>query len=286
MRLATFSQQGAVCWGAVIEEGGEDRVVELGDVAPTLKAAIEVGALSSLDLRGRPSLSVSGIQWLPPIGAPEKILCIGVNYANRNAEYRDGSEAPNRPSVFIRFPDSFTGHDQPLIRPPESRQLDYEGEIVVVIGRAGRRIARERAFEHIAGLTIMNEGTLRDWVRHAKFNVTQGKNFVRSGSMGPWLVTADQFSSQSLEDMRVTTRVNGELRQDDTTASMMFPIAFIIEYLSTFCELKPGDVIATGTPNGAGARFDPPRYLKPGDEVEVVVEGVGRLRNGVADELL
>lgn len=221
---------------------------------------------------------------LPPVTAPEKILCIGVNYANRNAEYKDGSEAPKNPSVFIRFPDSFTGHNQPLIRPPESQQLDYEGEIVVVIGKRGRRIKREEAFDHIAGLTIMNEGTLRDWVRHAKFNVTQGKNFVHSGSMGPWMVTADEFSAEALTDMRVTTRVNGEVRQNDTTANMMFPIAFIIEYLSTFCELKPGDVIATGTPNGAGARFDPPIYLKPGDVVEVEVEGVGLLMNGVEDE--
>lgn len=286
MRLATYSQDGQQSWGAVVSVDGADCLVDLADVAPSLQAAIERGALAGLKLEGRPSRPLAGIEWRPPIVAPEKILCIGVNYANRNAEYKDGSEAPTRPSVFIRFPDSFTGHDQPLIRPPESQQLDYEGEIVVVIGKAGRRIPRERAFEHIAGLTIMNEGTLRDWVRHAKFNVTQGKNFTHSGSMGPWMVTADAFTPQALEDMRVTTRVNGELRQDDTTASMMFPIAFIIEYLSTFCELKPGDVIATGTPNGAGARFDPPKYLVPGDRVEVSVEGVGVLVNGVADEKL
>lgn len=286
MRLATYSLDGRESWGAVVSVDGEDRLVDLGDTAPSLKAAIERGSLGSIAVEGLPARPLSGIEWRPPIAAPEKILCIGVNYANRNAEYKDGSAAPTRPSVFIRFPDSFTGHNQPLIRPPESHQLDYEGEIVVVIGRAGRRIPRERAFEHIAGLTIMNEGTLRDWVRHAKFNVTQGKNFARSGAMGPWLVTADEFTPGALEDMRVTTRVNGEVRQDDTTASMMFPIAYIIEYLSTFCELKPGDVIATGTPNGAGARFDPPKYLVPGDEVEVEVQGVGVLFNGVADEEL
>lgn len=288
MRFASFNVDSRDTWGLVIASEEGDAVVELADLAPSLKTAIESGQLAALAeaARSRPSLPLADVTLLPPIGDPEKIMCIGVNYANRNAEYKDGSDAPTRPSVFIRFPDSFTGHNQPLIRPPESHQLDYEGEIVVVIGKSGRRIPRDRAFKHIAGLTIMNEGTLRDWVRHAKFNVTQGKNFVHSGSMGPWMVTAEEFSADMLEDLRVTTRVNGEVRQDDTTASMMFPITYIIEYLSTFCELKPGDVIATGTPNGAGARFDPPRYLKPGDVVEVEVQGVGTLINGVEDEVL
>ena len=130
----------------------------------------------------------------------------------------------------------------------------------------------------------MNEGTLRDWVRHAKFNVTQGKNFVNSGAIGPWMVSADEFSAEQYEDMRVTTTVNGEVRQDDTTASMMFPLKYIISYCSTFFHLEPGDIIATGTPNGAGARFDPPKYLVPGDVIEVEVQGVGKLSNGVIDE--
>ncbi len=288
MRFVSYEKDGSGerAWGAVVEGESGDRLVDLSDLATDMRRAIENGLLDSVDLGGRSSAPLAGVRLLPPITNPEKILCIGVNYANRNAEYKDGSEAPTRPSVFIRFPDSFTGHNQPLIRPPESDQLDYEGEIVVVIGKRGRRIRREEAFDHIAGLTIMNEGTLRDWVRHAKFNVTQGKNFVHSGAMGPWLVSADEFTPEFLEDMRVTTRVNGEVRQNDTTASMMFPIYFIIEYLSTFCELKPGDVIATGTPNGAGARFDPPIFLKPGDVVEVEVEGVGVLVNGVEDEVL
>lgn len=273
-------------WGVVVPGEEGDSLVDLADLAPNMRAAVEGGLLSTVDPGDRPTIPLGSVRLLPPITNPEKILCIGVNYANRNAEYKDGSEAPSNPSVFIRFPDSFTGHEQPLIRPPESHQLDYEGEIVVVIGKGGRRIKRKDAFDHIAGLTIMNEGTLRDWVRHAKFNVTQGKNFVHSGSMGPWLVSVDEFTEAALEDMRVKTRVNGDERQNDTTASMMFPICFIIEYLSTFCELKPGDVIATGTPNGAGARFDPPIFLKPGDVVEVEVEGVGMLVNGVEDEVL
>ncbi|MEZ5480054.1 MAG: fumarylacetoacetate hydrolase family protein [Thiolinea sp.] len=292
MRLVSYEHQQHTAWGALQDD---DRIVDLSHLAPTLRAALAEDGLRerlpTLDLAaelassGAAALRVADVRLLSPIPEPEKIICIGVNYANRNAEYKDGSDDPDYPSVFLRTPDSLTGHEQPLIRPPESHQLDYEGEIVVVIGKGGRRISRERAYEHIAGLTIMNEGTLRDWVRHAKFNVTQGKNFRHSGSIGPWMVSADQFQAADYEDMRVITRVNGEERQNDTTASMMFPLAYIIHYLSIFMPLKPGDVIATGTPNGAGARFDPPRYLKPGDVVEVEVQGVGVLRNGIADEM-
>ncbi|MFK7730591.1 MAG: fumarylacetoacetate hydrolase family protein [Pseudomonadales bacterium] len=286
MRFVSYQHNGAASWGAITDQGvvdlGARMNMDLQGVIESnqLEQAKELAASQSADV------AVNEIQFLPPIARPEKIACIGVNYANRNAEYKDGSEAPKFPSVFMRTPDSLTAHDQPLWRPPESDKLDYEGEIVVVIGKGGRRIAEENAYDHIAGLTIMNEGTLRDWVRHAKFNVTQGKNFVHSGSIGPWMVTADEFTASDYEDMRVTTTVNGEERQNDTTASMMFPIKYIISYLSQFYLLKPGDVIATGTPNGAGARFDPPRYLAPGDTVEVSVQGVGTLSNGIIDEPL
>ena len=284
MRLISYEYNNHTTWGLVQDD---DTITDLSHIAPSLKAAIEEDKLTTISAdKQSDAIRLEDVRLLPPIGAPEKIACIGVNYANRNAEYKDGSAAPSFPSVFMRTPDSFTGHDAPLIRPPESHKLDYEGEIVVIIGKRGRRIARENAYEHIAGLTIMNEGTLRDWVRHAKFNVTQGKNFEHSGAIGPWMVTADQFSAENYQNMRVSTRVNDELRQDDTTANMMFPIDYIIHYLSTFMTLKPGDVIATGTPNGAGARFDPPRYLAPGDVVEVAVEGVGLLKNGVADEVI
>ena len=288
MRFITYQKADVVSWGAVIEaDNGQLMVTDLGNKAESLKAAIEQDLLNELPIdESSAELALDDVTLLPPITAPEKIICIGVNYANRNAEYKDGSEAPKFPSVFMRTPDSLTGHELPLIRPPESHQLDYEGEIVVVIGKGGRRIKEEDAYSHIAGLTIMNEGTLRDWVRHAKFNVTQGKNFVHSGSVGPWMVSADQFTAADYEDMRVTTTVNGEVRQNDTTASMMFPIAYIISYLSQFYQLKAGDIIATGTPNGAGARFDPPKYLAPGDIVEVEVQGVGKLSNGIADEVL
>jgi len=207
---------------------------------------------------------------------------VGVNFPDRNAEYKDGKDAPPNMSLFIRFPRSFTGHQQPLIRPPESPQLDYEGEIAIVIGKGGRRIAQADAYDHIAAISICNEGTIRDWVRHAKFNVTQGKNWDNTGAIGPWLVPFTDASQ--LDDGALSTKVNGELRQEDRTGRMLFPIRRQIEYISTFTTLVPGDVIITGTPTGAGARFDPPKYLVPGDVIEVEVEGIGKLINTVEDE--
>ena len=217
-----------------------------------------------------------------PVPDPEKIICVGVNFPDRNAEYNDGQDAPPNMSLFPRFARSFTGHNTPLIRPPESVQLDYEGEIAVVIGKGGRRIAEAEALSHIAGLTLCNEGTIRDWVRHAKFNVTQGKNWNASGSIGPWLVPYHDPSQ--IVDVALTTHVNGALRQSDRTGRMLFPVARQIAYISTFTTLTPGDIIVTGTPTGAGARFDPPVWLRPGDVIEVAADGIGILRNGVADE--
>lgn len=289
MRFISYSHNDIATWGALKDN---DQIVPLGThsatpIAADLKSAIAQDKLKlaiSTAQSSAASLSLSDVSLKAPIPNPGKIACIGVNYANRNAEYKDGSQAPKFPSLFMRVPESLTSHGEPLWRPPESDQLDYEGEIVIVVGKAGRRISEEDAYDHIAGLTIMNEGTLRDWVRHAKFNVTQGKNFCSSGAIGPWMVSADEFTAEQYEDMRVTTTVNGEVRQDDTTANMMFPLKYIIHYCSKFYHLQPGDIIATGTPNGAGARFDPPRYLKPGDIIEVSVKGVGTLSNGVIDE--
>jgi 2-keto-4-pentenoate hydratase/2-oxohepta-3-ene-1,7-dioic acid hydratase in catechol pathway len=182
----------------------------------------------------------------------------------------------------MRTPRSFVGHKAPLVRPRASMQLDYEGELVLVIGKTGRHISESTALDHIAAVTLCNEGTIRDWVRHAKFNVTQGKNFDSTGSLGPWLVP---YSGESqISDIRLSTRVNGETRQDDRTGRLIFGFRYLINYISTFTTLVPGDVIVTGTPTGAGARFDPPRYLKPGDVVEVEAENIGTLRNGVIDE--
>ena len=219
-----------------------------------------------------------------PVTNPEKILCIGINYANRNEEYGDLTPMQEYPSMFFRVPGSFVGHNVPIMRPPESEQLDYEGEIAIVIGEAGRRIPRETAESHIAALTCLNEGTIRDWLRHGKHNVTQGKNFDRSGSIGPWMVTADEFTGYG--DMAIETRVNGVVRQTDTTASLIFDFAYLVSYVSTIMTLKRGDIISTGTPIGAGARFDPPIWLKPGDVLEVESAGIGVLRNEIVDEIV
>lgn len=243
--------------------------------------------VATADLDGGADVKETDVTFLRTLPSPGKIFCIGVNYGGRNAEYRPdegaGQDAPTKPSVFVRFPSSFTGHGHDLVRPPESPQLDYEGEIVAVIGTGGRRIPRSQARQHIAGLALGNEGTIRDWVRHAKFNVTQGKNFDGSGAIGPWLVPFKDDSQ--LLDIKLETRVNGEVRQSDRSSRMIFNHAAEIAYISTFTTLVPGDMIVTGTPTGAGARFDPPVYLKPGDVVEVEVEGVGVLRNGVVDEV-
>lgn len=287
MRFLSYTIDSKWCWG--VREGGKiiDLSARLGSQYPTLQDAVAAGALTRLAdaARGLPAdHDESEITYEIPLSRPEKILCVGVNFPDRNAEYNDGQEAPPNPSLFVRFPRSFTGHGQPLIRPPESQQLDYEGEIAIVIGKAGRRIAEADALGHIAALTLCNEGTLRDWVRHAKFNVTQGKNFDRSGSMGPWLVP---FTDEAqLADIQLETRVNGEVRQSDRTSRMIFSFRKIIAYVSTFTTLMPGDIIVCGTPTGAGARFDPPVWLKPGDVVEVSAEGIGTLRNTIADEVL
>jgi 2-keto-4-pentenoate hydratase/2-oxohepta-3-ene-1,7-dioic acid hydratase in catechol pathway len=213
---------------------------------------------------------------------PGKIICVGVNYPDRNAEYKDGQDAPQFPSLFVRFSQSFVGHNEALVRPKASVQLDYEGEIALVIGKPGRHITEKDALGHVAALTLCNEGSVRDWIRHGKFNVTQGKNFERSGSMGPWLVP---FTDESqIADIRLTTRVNAETRQDDRTSRMIFSFCKLISYISTFTELHSNDIIITGTPTGAGARLDPPQWLKPGDVVEVEAEGLGILRNTVVDE--
>ncbi|MDX2381157.1 MAG: fumarylacetoacetate hydrolase family protein [Acidimicrobiia bacterium] len=289
MRIVSYSHQGRASFGVVTSTGAG--IIDIGarmgdrlDLSDVFRQGRldEVRAVAESTDPADADLGLDEIMYLRAVPRPGKIFCIGVNYGGRNAEYRDGQDSPNKPSVFVRFPSSFIGHEQPLVRPPESHQLDYEGEIVAVIGKGGRRIPREQARDHIAGLTLGNEGTIRDWVRHAKFNVTQGKNWDSSGSIGPWMVTFDEIGK--FDDLHLTTHVNGELRQDDTPATMAYPLEYQIEYLSTFCTLEPGDIIFTGTPTGAGARFDPPRFLEPGDVVEVTVPAIGTLRNGVRDE--
>ena len=291
MKLISYLHDGASHWGCVIDNGTGDGVVDLGRRLPdfaSVAALLEGGDAALAQARAAaegaaPDHALADVRVETPIARPRRIFCIGVNYAHRNAEYKDGSDLPKYPSIFMRVAESFVGHGEALLQPLESTQLDYEGEIAIVIGRRARRVKGDDALACIAGLTCMNEGTIRDWVHHAKFNVTQGKNWNASGAIGPWIVTADEFPD-GYGALRVQTRVNGEPRQDDTTANLMFDFAYLVGYLSTFTTLEPGDIIATGTPIGAGIRFDPPKFLQPGDVVEVEVSGVGVLRNVVKAE--
>ncbi len=282
MRFATYTANGETFFGAITKDGA----IALNGEFPSHSSLFEVIAAGAFDqlvekADGKP-VTHEDFTYEMVMPDARRILCVGVNFPDRNAEYKDGSAQPKYMSLFPRFASGFTGHDCPLIRPPENHTLDYEGEVAIVIGKAGRRISQDDAYDHIAALTLCNEGTIRDWVRHAKFNVTQGKNWDRTGAIGPWLVPFTDAAQ--LDDARIQTHVNGELRQDDTLSRMMFPIRREIEYISTFMTLQPGDIIVTGTPTGAGARFDPPKYLVPGDVIEVSVDGIGTLRNTVEDE--
>ena len=282
MKFATYLHESKQFYGAITDQGAVPLSPKFPQW-PSLKEVIAANALPKLaQAAADKAASQQNITYLPPIPSPGRIICVGVNFPDRNAEYKDGSQQPAHMSLFPRFPSSFTGHEQALIRPPESPQLDYEGEVAVVIGKGGRRTAAADAYDCIAALTLCNEGTIRDWVRHAKFNVTQGKNWDSSGALGPWIVPFTDAGQ--IDDARLTTHVNGELRQEDTLSRMMFPVREEIAYISTFTTLAPGDIIVTGTPTGAGARFDPPRFLKPGDVIEVSAMGLGTLRNTVADE--
>lgn len=284
MKFISFTYENKKSFGIV----KEDTIIDLTqyiDGVTDLREAIrkdKLNELSEMASLTETGISLEKVQYLPTITNPEKIICIGVNYLDRNAEYKDDSELPKYPSVFMRTRESLVGHKEDILDPPESSQLDYEGEIVLIVGKDGRRIPTEQAKTHIAGMTIMNEGSIRDYLRHAKFNVTQGKNFAKSGSIGPWMVTSDELDPFS--SLEIKTKVNGELRQNDNTDNLMFSFEYLVSYLSTFYHLKAGDIIATGTPNGAGARFDPPKYLTAGDVVEVEVSGIGSLKNGVITE--
>ncbi len=284
MKLLNFTVADKQSFGAVLGSGVIDLRDQLSateaDVLSFLRAG-EVGRLRAHLRAARSDYALDEIRILSPAGPHTRYFCIGVNYPERNEEYKDGSQRPAYPSVFLRTHTSFSAHDEPILRPRESEQLDYEGEIVIVIGRGGRRIPEERALSHVLGYTCANDGSVRDWLRHSKFNVTQGKNFDRSGSIGPWIATAEEIGAGPI---CVTTRVDGERRQQDTSDRMLFPMSYLIAYLSAFCTLAPGDVILSGTPSGAGARLVPPRYLGAGSVVEVEVSGVGILRNTVIDD--
>ena len=284
MRLASYIAHGRASFGAVVGGGVVDFRVRFGSRFATLVDLVRANVIDEVHaaVAGmRPDFPLSAIELLPPLLAPEKILCVGINYANRNADFND-PDIPKYPSMFYRHPGSFVGAGQALVRPSASVQFDYEGEIAMVIGREGRHVPKERAHDHILGYMLCNEGTVRDWMRHGKFNVTQGKNFDRSGSMGPFIVTAEEIDPG--RPMHITVKVNGEVTQDDNTASMIFSFADLIAYITTFMTIKPADIIVAGTPVKLGPRSDPPRWLKAGDTVEISSPELGTLRNTVVDE--
>ena len=281
--LITFIHDDKPCFGKLDGTNVTDLTGAFAGRFTTLSEAANRGELDAVFACNEGhELDLQDVVLGAPLPAPGKIVCVGVNFPNRNEEYKDGQGEQSNPSLFIRFPGTLVGHGDDLRRPPESEQLDYEGEIAIVIGKGGRRIAQQDAWDHIAAVTLCNEGTIRDWVRHAKFNVTQGKNWYKSGAMGPGLL---KFTGPDmLQDIELTTKVNGELRQQDRTGRMIFTFTKIINYVSTFTPLAPGDILVCGTPTGAGARFDPPKWLRPGDVIEVSADGLGTLRNGVCDE--
>ena len=285
LRLASFKAGGKVSYGAVTDQG----VVDLGRKLAKYPALLDVFRAQAVGearaaASGAVDYPLKDVAMLPPIPQPEKIICVGINYPDRGGEYKGGTvQAPNKyPNLFQRFPTSLVGDGQPIVRPKVSEQFDYEGEVVLVIGKEGRHIPTDKALSYIGGLTLGNEGSVRDWLRHGTLNVTQGKNFDKSGSLGPWIVPADDVDPA--RPLRVTTKVNGALRQDDTTDRLTWGFAWLINYISTFATLKPGDLIWTGTPTGAGGHQKPPAWLKPGDVVEVAVPEIGVLRNEVVDE--
>jgi 2-keto-4-pentenoate hydratase/2-oxohepta-3-ene-1,7-dioic acid hydratase in catechol pathway len=273
MRFATLKIDGNEKWGVV--DGDE---IALVDKWPTLLDAIAAGALA--DIRPAPGarrVAVKSAEWLPVITRPGKVLCIGLNYENHRKE--TGRAVVENPTIFTRFADSQTSHRSAIVLPPESDKLDYEGELAVVIGRGGRRIAAADALDHVAGYSCYNDGSIRDWQAHS-IQFIPGKNWPETGSFGPWLVTPDEFGP--LGPQRLQTRLNGEVMQDATLADMIFPVTRLIEYVSTFTPLSPGDVIVSGTPGGVGAKRDPQVFMKEGDTVEVEIDGIGTLVNSIA----
>ena len=284
MRLASYRHGNETSWGVVTEQGILDAGTALGQRFPTLRALLTADAIplvASYAAGRAPDLARKDVAFLPAIPDPTKILCVGVNYLAHRQE--TGRAATPYPTLFTRFANTLVGHGASLIRPQVSTRFDYEAELAVIIGRAGRHIHRDRALDHVAGYACFNDATVRDWQQHTT-QFTPGKNFVATGGFGPWMVTADEIPDPT--KLEVILRLNGEEMQRSTTDLLIFDIPALIEYISTFTELVSGDVIATGTPGGVGWKRDPPVFLRDGDVAEVEVRGVGVLRNPVAAEKL
>ncbi|GLO12064.1 5-carboxymethyl-2-hydroxymuconate isomerase [Pseudomonas putida] len=281
MKIASFMYDGRSSYGVVSGDTVSDAGAVLGQCYSDLRSVLESsdGLAELAALRDAPVLSVEQVQWLPVIPNPDKVLCVGLNYLKHIVE--TGREVPKHPTLFTRFASAQVGHDQPLIQPKASTAFDFEGELAIVIGKAGRHISKENALQHVAGYSLFNDGSIRDWQRHT-LQFTAGKNFVGSGSFGPWLVTKEEITD--INSLVLETRLNGEVVQREGLDDLLFKIPELIEYISTFTQLLPGDVIATGTPGGVGAFRTPPLWMKPGDVVEVEVEGIGTLKNTVKAE--
>ncbi len=282
MKLLSFEVDGSPKFGAWVNGGVVDLTQRLAGKFPDLLSVLQAGALPNVAeaLEGvEPDFTLEQITFLPVIPSPPKIICIGVNYEEHRSEI--GREPTLKPPVFGRFSNSQVGHLGVIPLPPESVKLDYEGEIAVIIGKAGRRISSDQVWEHIAGYAPYNDASVRDWQGHTH-QWTPGKNFLHTGGFGPWMSTADEFGKDP--ELHLSTRLNGLEVQRATSRQMIFSIAELVTYCSTFTQLEPGDVIVTGTPGGVGARRNPQLFMKDGDVVEVEIAEIGVLRNVIATE--
>lgn len=280
MRIASFEHSGRPGFGPVENEAVTDVSVAFpGAVLADLLAAPDFPAQIAAAARNAPQLALTAITLQPPIPRPGRIICVGLNYKKHIAEMN--RDPGTHPAIFLRYPDSIVGHNQPLIRPQESEQYDFEGEFAVIIGQGGRRIAAANALEAIAGYTIFNDGSLRDWQGHSS-QFTPGKNFYHSGACGPWMVPRTALPNPGASLLR--TRLNGDIMQEAQLDDLRFPVPYLIEYLSKIFPLNPGDIIATGTPGGVGAGRTPKLWMQPGDHIEIEIDGIGKLSNPVTAE--
>jgi len=277
MKLASFVHQGIRSYGIVKADGVIDLGRRLGASYGDLKSLLDADALhEAQQLFGeKTDLSFDELEFLPVIDNPGKILCVGMNYAEKRKEFDQHNPAP---TLFIRFADSQTGHQTPVLKPRHSREFDYEGELAVIIGKSGEDISREEALSHVAGYSCYMDGSARDW-QHTWF--TAGKNWRQTGAFGPWMTTADEIPDP--HQLAIRTWLNGRMVQEDNTASMIHKVAELIEYISTFTRLNPGDVIITGSPGGVGKKRTPPLFMHAGDRIEVEIENIGHLSNVIAD---
>jgi len=282
MKIVSFEREGRISYGAVQHELVLDLGAVFGSRAPSLRALLQAGLLPDAIAHAsahRGSLQLAGLRLLPVVPDPGKIVCIGLNYADHVAE--TGRQVTEAPTLFLRTAASQTGHGDVLVLPAESARFDYEGEIAVVLGKPGRRIPEAAAWDHIAGYSCYNDGSIRDW-QAATSQWTAGKNFWKTGAFGPWMVTSDEIVPARV--MTLTTRLNGTEVQRASTDMLIHSIPRQIAYISTFIPLEPGDVIVTGTPGGVGFKRTPPLFMKDGDVVEVEVDAIGVLRNEVVAE--